>query len=103
MTAYEVMLSESQERMLLVVRPESVERVRATVDKWSLQAAAIGRVTDDGRVRVLDGGRVVVDVPADLFTDACPTYSRPAAESPSIAAARASALHDVKDLEADEL
>lgn len=88
MTAYEVMLSESQERMLLVVRPEGVENVIEIVNRWSLHAAAIGRVTDDGMVRVLDNGVVECEVPAALFTDECPTYVRPAAESPAVIAAR---------------
>src|SRR5438094_275617 len=50
MTAYEVMLSESQERMLVIVKPEAVERVRAGFARWELHADAIGDVTDDGRV-----------------------------------------------------
>jgi phosphoribosylformylglycinamidine synthase len=74
LTPYEVMLSESQERMLLVVRPDGVERVLSVVERWSLCAAAIGRVTDDGLVRVRAGETVVAEVPALLFTDACPTY-----------------------------
>jgi phosphoribosylformylglycinamidine synthase len=88
MTAYEVMLSESQERMLLVVRPEGVDRVVEIVNRWSLHAAAIGRVTDDGMVRVLDSGVVECEVPAALFTDECPTYIRPAVESPAVIEAR---------------
>jgi phosphoribosylformylglycinamidine synthase len=75
------MLSESQERMLLVVKPEGLERVRAIVEKWSLHVAAIGRITDDGVVRVRDGAEIVCDVPAPFFTDECPSYVRPAAES----------------------
>lgn len=88
MSAYEVMLSESQERMLLVVKPEGAERVRSIVERWSLHAAEIGKVTDDERVRVLDHGAVVVDVSAQSFTDECPRYVRSAAEAPEIAAAR---------------
>ena len=57
MTAYEVMLSESQERMLVIVKPEAVERVRARFARWELHADVIGLVTDDGRVRVRDGER----------------------------------------------
>ncbi len=77
MTPYEVMLSESQERMLLVVRPEGLERVRSIVERWSLHAAAIGHITEDGLVRARNGNEVVVEVPASLFTDECPTYVRP--------------------------
>ncbi len=98
MTAYEVMMSESQERMLLVVRPEGVERVREIVERWSLNAAAIGHVTDDGMVRVLDDGEIACEVPAELFTDACPTYVRYAEENPKITAARETAIA-VDDIE----
>lgn len=92
MTAYEVMLSESQERMLLVVRPEGVARVTAILERWSLHAAVVGRVTDDGLVRVRDGDEVVCEVPAGLFTDACPTYTPAAEESPRAVAARERAV-----------
>jgi phosphoribosylformylglycinamidine synthase len=102
MTAYEVMLSESQERMLLVVRPEGVERVVEILTRWSLHAAAIGRVTDDGMVRVLDNGVVECEVPAALFTDECPTYIRPAAESPAVIAARETPI-TVDDLGENEI
>ncbi len=88
MTAYEVMLSESQERMLLVVRPEGVERVTEILTRWSLHAAVVGQVTDDGYVRIKDGDEVVVNVPATLFTDECPTYTPDAVESSAVVAAR---------------
>lgn len=88
MTSYEVMMSESQERMLLVVTPEAAEEVNRIVTKWSLHSAVIGKVTDDGMVRILDDGIVVAEVPAAFYTDACPTYVRPAEESPEIVAAR---------------
>jgi phosphoribosylformylglycinamidine synthase II len=77
MTAYEIMLSESQERMLLVAargREGDVERV---FRKWDLDAAVIGRVTGDGRVRVRRGERVEADVPVPALTDAAPVYDRP--------------------------
>ena len=81
MNAYEVMLSESQERMLVIVKPEAVQRVRDRFARWELHADAIGVVTDDGRVRIRDGGTLVVDVPTHLLTEGCPTYTPPAAES----------------------
>ncbi len=81
MGAYEVMLSESQERMLVIVTPEAVERVRARFARWELHADVIGVVTADGRVRVRDGEAHVVDVPTTLFTEGCPTYTPPAVES----------------------
>ncbi len=81
MNAYEVMLSESQERMLVIVKPEAVQRVRDRFARWELHADAIGVVTADGRVRVRDGGTLVVDVPTHLLTEGCPTYTPPAVES----------------------
>jgi phosphoribosylformylglycinamidine synthase subunit PurL len=98
MTPYEIMLSESQERMLLVVRPDGVNRVQEIVKRWSLHANAIGKVTDDGRVRVLEDGEVVADVPALMFTDGCPVYVREAEESDEIIAARSRGLDDLPDL-----
>jgi phosphoribosylformylglycinamidine synthase II len=76
LTPFEVMLSESQERMLLVVRPEGVDRVREVVGRWSLNASEIGVVTDTGNVVVREKELVVCEVPARLFTDECPTYIR---------------------------
>lgn len=81
MTAYDVMLSESQERMLVIVKPEAVQRVRDRFARWELHADVIGLVTADGRVRIRDGDTLVVDVPTDLLTEGCPTYTPPAAES----------------------
>jgi phosphoribosylformylglycinamidine synthase len=103
MTPYEVMLSESQERMLLVVRPESLARVREVVVRWSLQATAIGHITDDGMVRVRDGEEIVAAVPAGYFTDRCPSYVRPAAEAASIVAARACDLSEIPDIESEQI
>jgi phosphoribosylformylglycinamidine synthase subunit PurL len=103
MTAYEVMLSESQERMLLVVPPDAEQRVREVIEKWLLHAAVIGRITDDGMVRVRDGSEVVAEVSAHLFTDACPTYVREAEESPAIRLARSENLSPVPDISENEL
>ncbi len=74
MTPYEVMLSESQERMLCIARAGEENRVIEVFHKWGLNAAIIGHVTDDGMVRVLDRGEVVAEVPARALTDECPTY-----------------------------
>lgn len=74
MTPYEIMLSESQERMLCIARKGSEDKVIAIFRKWGLHAAVIGHVTNDGFVRVRDGGEVVAEIPAKAFTDACPTY-----------------------------
>ncbi len=80
MTPYEIMLSESQERMLLVARAGREADVARVFAKWDLEAAVVGRVTDAGRLRVLAGGQVVADVPVAALTDEAPVYHRPAAE-----------------------
>ena len=98
MTAYEVMLSESQERMLVIVPPEAVARVQARFARYELHADIIGNVTGDGRVKVYDGPALLVDLPTELLTDA-PTYTPEAIEDPDIAARRADTLHDLPDIE----
>ena len=75
MTAYEVMLSESQERMLVIAKPQHEADVRRLFERWELHVETIGVVTDDGMVRIRDGGEEVVRVPARQLTDA-PTYVR---------------------------
>ena len=80
MIPYEVMLSESQERMLAIVRKGSEERVSAVFRKWGLQAAVIGHVTGDGLVRIKEGEKVAAEIPARALTDECPTYFLEAAE-----------------------
>jgi len=74
MTPYEVMLSESQERMLLVIEPEQEQGVRRIVEKWGLEATVIGRVTGDGIYRIRDGAGVVAEVPVRFLTDEAPVY-----------------------------
>jgi phosphoribosylformylglycinamidine synthase subunit PurL len=77
MTPYEILLSESQERMLIAARPEMVPAVRAVFAKWDLDAIEIGKATDDGRLRCRFHGQVVVDVPVSAVVDLCPIYRRP--------------------------
>jgi phosphoribosylformylglycinamidine synthase len=79
MTPYEILLSESQERMLLVARAGAEAIVRAVFAKWDLDASVIGHVTDDGYFRVLARGEQVAELPIALLTDEAPAYSRPAA------------------------
>ncbi len=79
MTPYEIMLSESQERMLLVVKKGREVEVERIFDKWDLHAAHIGRVTDDGLMRVKDNGKVVAEIPNSALVDAAPVYNRPTA------------------------
>jgi phosphoribosylformylglycinamidine synthase II len=83
MTPYEVMLSESQERMLVVVKAGHEDAVRAIFDKWELHSDVIGRVTDDGFVTVREGDRVLCRVPADVFAEA-PTYRRQGVRAPAL-------------------
>ena len=77
MNPYEVMLSESQERMLVIVRQGCEDQVRQIFEKWGLEAAQIGRVTDDGLLRVRENGRLVAEVPAASLSDQAPVYDRP--------------------------
>lgn len=74
MTAYEVMLSESQERMVLVAAPDRFDEIAAVLERWSLSSALIGYITDDGLVRIRDGEELHVEVPVTHFIDECPTY-----------------------------
>jgi phosphoribosylformylglycinamidine synthase len=74
MTPYEIMLSESQERMLAIAEKGKEAEVIAVFHKWGLNAEVVGEVTDTGRVVILDNGVVAADVPAKSLTDECPTY-----------------------------
>lgn len=100
MSAYEIMLSESQERMLMVVEPDKEERVHSVFRRWGLDATTIGRVTADGILRVRLGGEVVAEVPArSLAEDApayCPEYREPAYRS-SVLCLDQGAIPDVTD------
>jgi phosphoribosylformylglycinamidine synthase II len=80
MVPYEIMLSESQERMLLVVEKGRAREVEQVFEKWDLHAVHVGTVTDTGRVRVFERGTLVADVPTRALTDEGPLYRRPTAE-----------------------
>jgi len=80
MTPYEIMLSESQERMLLIVKRGREAEVEHIFEKWDLHAVRIGEVTSDGRLRVKNAGVVVADVPNVALTDEAPVYQRPLRE-----------------------
>ncbi|MGH9709678.1 MAG: phosphoribosylformylglycinamidine synthase subunit PurL, partial [Candidatus Acidiferrales bacterium] len=77
MTPYEIMLSESQERMLLVAERGREQQVFEVFSKWGLDAVEIGRVTEDGRLRILENGNVVADIPAHAIAEEGPVYKRP--------------------------
>jgi phosphoribosylformylglycinamidine synthase II len=74
MEPFEIMVSESQERMLCVVTPDLVDQVAAVCDHWEVLCTPIGSVTDTGRLRVLDGYDVVGDMPVAVLVDECPMY-----------------------------
>jgi phosphoribosylformylglycinamidine synthase II len=83
MTPYEVMLSESQERMLVIARRGCEDKVRDLFERWDLHAVVIGEVTDDGLVRVRDGEHEVACLPATLLTDP-PLYRREGVKPPEL-------------------
>ena len=84
MTPYEILLSETQERMLVVAREGREEEVRGILGRWGLDAETIGHVTGTGRYVVLENGEVVVDLPGEPLVNACPTYTRQGVESPAV-------------------
>ena len=95
MTAYEIMLSESQERMLLVVKKGRESEIERIFDKWDLHASHIGEVTSDGMLRVKERGVVVAEIPNPALTDQAPIYHRPMAQPEYLA--------DVQRLDLDAL
>ena len=84
MTPYEILLSESQERMLVVAQADSVTDVQAIAAKWELTATPIGRVTDDGLYRATWEEQVVVEIPGQRLIDDCPVYTPEAREDEAI-------------------
>ncbi|WP_428390649.1 phosphoribosylformylglycinamidine synthase subunit PurL [Lichenicoccus sp.] len=82
MTAYEMMLSESQERMLMVLRPDRTAQAQAVFEKWELDFAVIGTLTDTGHIIVRHLGAVEADIPLAPLADQAPLYHRPAAPTP---------------------
>jgi phosphoribosylformylglycinamidine synthase len=89
MTPYEILLSESQERMLVVAHQGREAEVKRILEKWELEAAVIGHVTDDGMYRVRENGVVVAEIPGEPLVNECPTYVRDAKESEEIRRLRA--------------
>jgi phosphoribosylformylglycinamidine synthase subunit PurL len=107
MTPFEVMLSESQERMLLVVQRGAEAEVQRHFDRWGLHSDLVGRITDDGLIRVLDNGQPVAELPIPLLTDEVPTYireglPRPRLDQPSLPAEPASLSAELLALLASE-
>ncbi|MBW3626112.1 MAG: phosphoribosylformylglycinamidine synthase subunit PurL [Actinobacteria bacterium] len=87
MEPFEVMTSESQERMLAIVRPDDLDEVEALCRRWDVRATVVGRVTgEEGRLRILDGfdGPVLADMPAASLHEAAPCYDRPRRPAPAV-------------------
>lgn len=80
MTPYEMMLSESQERMLFVVEPQHEAQAKEIFDRWGIICAKVGKVTDDGRLRLFHKGEEVADMPVKALVDECPVYDKPSKE-----------------------
>ncbi len=83
MTPYELMLSESQERMLMVLKPEAEDRARAIFEKWELDFAVIGRVTETGRLVLTMDGETAADIPVGPLVGEAPEYDRPWRPTPA--------------------
>jgi phosphoribosylformylglycinamidine synthase II len=82
MSAYEMMLSESQERMLVVAKKGKEEEVKKIFKKWGLHSVVIGRVTDDNQLRLLHKGKIVAEIPTDKLADDAPVYCKPSKVAP---------------------
>ena len=94
MTAYEFMLSESQERMLMVLRPDRQEMARAIFEKWDLDFSVIGHITDTGRIVVKYQGETKADIPLAPLNDLAPLYTRPTVETPKQEQLNAARIED---------
>jgi len=96
MEPFEIMTSESQERMLAIVEPEGLDRVLAICDRWEVDASVIGVVTEGGALRIRDGfdGPILADVPAKTLHENAPLYDRVMAEPADLAARRSSDPRD---------
>ncbi|MFQ5432144.1 MAG: phosphoribosylformylglycinamidine synthase subunit PurL [Nitrospinota bacterium] len=101
MTPYELMLSESQERMLLVAKPENEARILEILDKWDLEAAVIGEVEDRDRVKLYFNGKQVGDMPVSALVDEAPMLERPMKEPEYLA--KTSAFDPLSVTEPDDL
>jgi phosphoribosylformylglycinamidine synthase II len=105
MSPYEILLSESQERMLVVAKKGHEAQVRAILEKWDLSAAVIGEVIAEPVYRVTEGDRVVAEFPGSQLVSDCPMYNPPAKEDPAVAKLRARDVHAIAERreEADPL
>ena len=100
MSAYELMLSESQERMLMVLKPDATETARTIFEKWDLDFMPIGKVTETGRLILLKDGDVACDIPIDPLVEDAPEYDRPHHDAPVRAQLASSAIADNRPITA---
>jgi phosphoribosylformylglycinamidine synthase len=100
MTPYEILLSESQERMLIIAKRGREDIVREVFEKWDVPCAEIGRVTDDGMMRVRNNGTLVAEIPAKPLADEAPLYSRDAKAPPAAPSIDLASLPEVDNAEA---
>jgi phosphoribosylformylglycinamidine synthase len=98
MTAYEMMLSESQERMLMVLHPDRVDAARAIFNRWELDFAIVGKTTDTGRFIIHHKGEQVADLPVDVLAEQAPVYQRPWTPTPPAPYLSAKDIPDTDDL-----
>jgi len=96
MTPYEVMLSESQERMLVIIKPQDLDKVKGVFDSWGVDFSVIGKVSDDGILRVKEKGEVVAEVAAKFLAEG-PEYSREAKEPKYLEETRKLDLNQIKE------
>ncbi len=102
MTSYEVLLSESQERMLLIVEPEKVAEVKAIGEKWGLHASEFGSVNDSGHLQVFHDGVLDASIPVGLLTEGAPVYSPRWEEPEYFRTGRSTDLNDIRSPGFDE-
>ena len=103
MTPYEILLSESQERMLIIAKRGKENLVREIFDKWDVPWAEIGRVTDDGMMRVRNNGSIAAEIPAKPLTEEAPLYSREAKKNTAEIAEDADVLKKIPALSASSV
>ena len=102
MTPYEILLSESQERMLIIVQRGKEKIVREIFDKWDVPCAEIGRVTNDGMMRVRNNGSIAAEIPAKPLAEEAPLYSREAKAPPPVAGVADPGSNDLPEIDHHE-
>jgi len=99
MNAYEILLSESQERMLVVVQKGKEKEVHSIFAKWGLEAIVVGQVTADGMMMIKEGEEIVAQIPAEALTESCPRYDRESKEPEYLAQAQGYDLASLPEME----